>query len=220
MGEARASTAEAVPFLEEGMARALSAGFQVGHVTARLNLGCLLLGEDHAADAYEHLEGVDRTARQLGLRLLEGTARGELGRASLALGAGEAARRQLSEALGILGPVSRASVPRFAAYLAAAHAMEGHVEEARAGFAALESAPELKEDVALGALVALLRASVEGAELRAAPVGSAEAQRAERAFHARLEAARAAPPAAASSDLRGSLRLLERWRQTEVRPRS
>jgi tetratricopeptide (TPR) repeat protein len=211
LGEAGA--AEAEPFLDEGMSRALSAGFQVGHVTARLNLGCLLLGADHAADAYEHLETVDRMARQLGLRLLEGTARGELGRASLALGAGEAARRQLGEALGILGPVSRSNALRFTAYLCATHALEGRLEAARAGFAELEAAPEPRDDAALGALVALLRAAMDVAELRAAPPGGEEARRAERAFHQRLEAARAAPAAAASSDLRASLRLLERWSQ-------
>jgi predicted ATPase/class 3 adenylate cyclase len=218
MGEAGASTAEAAACLEEGMTRALSAGFQVGHVAARLNLGCLLLGMDRAEEAYEHLEAADQMGRQLGLRLLEGAARGELGRASLALGAGESARQQLSEALGILGPVSRSNALRFTAYLSATHAMEGRLAEARTGFAELEAAPEPRDDVALGALVALLRATVDGAELRGAPPGSEEARRAERAFHQRLEAARAAPAEAASSDLRGSLRLLERWRQAEVPP--
>jgi tetratricopeptide (TPR) repeat protein len=207
-------TSEAAAYLEEGMALALSAGYRVGHVVARLNLGCMLLGADRAPEAHEHLEAVDRMGRQLGMRILEGSARGELGRASLAIGELEEARRELTEAIGILGPVSRLMALRFSAYLAAGQAVAGPLDEARQGFAELEAAPELREDPTLRALVSLLRASVDLRELRAAAPGSGEATRAERELQQRLETARSAPAEVASSDLRGSLRMLERWRET------
>ena len=57
----------------------------------------------------------------------------------------------------------------------------------------------------------LARASLNLAEARAAAPGSAEWERARLAVRERLERARHAPAAAASSDLRGWIRLLERW---------
>jgi predicted ATPase/class 3 adenylate cyclase len=211
IGEA-GRAAEAMPLLEEAMAKALSVGYRVGYFITRMNLGCILLGEDRAEEAREHLETADRMGRQLGARILEGTARGELGRGSLVLGALEAARRELTEAIALLGPVSRLHVLRFTAWRAAAEALAGRLPAARRDFAELEAAPELRDDPVLRALVSLLRATVDLAELRAAPPDSEEARHAARQAHQRLEAARSAPVAAASSDLRGALRLLERWR--------
>jgi predicted ATPase/class 3 adenylate cyclase len=202
---------EAMPYLEEGMAKALSAGYHMGHIVARMDLGCILLGEDRAEEAREHLEAAERMGRQLGIRLLEGMTRGELGRALLAVGAMESARAHLSAASAVLEPVSRSHALRFSAYRAAAQAMEGKLPVARQGFAELEAAPELQDEPALRALTSLLRATVELVELRAAPPGSEQAQRAHQELQQRLERARKAPTEEASSDLRGSLRLLERW---------
>jgi tetratricopeptide (TPR) repeat protein len=210
IGEA-GRAAEAIPYLEEGMAKALSAGYRMGHIVARMDLGCILLGEGRASEACEHLAAVERMGRQLGVRLLEGMTRGELGRALLAVGSLAAARSHLSAAVSVLEPVSRSHALRFSAYHAAAHALEGALPLARQGFGELEAAPELRDEPALRALTSLLRATVEAVELRVAPPGSEEAQRAEREFQQRLERARSAPAAETSSDLRGSLRLLERW---------
>ena len=74
----------------------------------------------------------------------------------------------------------------------------------------------MREDTALNALTSLLRATVDLTELWAAPPGSEAARRAEEGFQQRLERARSAPAEAASSDLRGALRLLERWRQNRA----
>ncbi|HEX8701233.1 MAG TPA: cyclase, partial [Myxococcaceae bacterium] len=202
---------EAMPYLEEGMAKALSVGYHMGHIVARMDLGCILLGEDRAAEAREHLEAAERMGRQLGVRLLEGMTRGELGRALLAVGAREEARAHLSAASAVLEPVSRSHTLRFAAYRAAAHALEGELPAAHRGFAELEAAPELQAEPALRALASLLRATVDLAELRAAPPGSEQALQAEQQLQQRLERARKAPAEEASSDLRSSLRMLERW---------
>jgi predicted ATPase/class 3 adenylate cyclase/tetratricopeptide (TPR) repeat protein len=211
IGEA-GRAAEAVPYLEEGMAKALSAGYRMGHIVARMDLGCILLGEDRAAEACEHLEAAERMGRQLGVRLLEGMTRGELGRALLAAGSVEAARCHLSEAVAVLEPLSRSHALRFSAYHAAAQALGGELPLARRGFEELEVAPELRDEPALRGLTSLLRAAVELAELRVAPPHSEEARRAERELQQRLERARGAPTPETSSDLRGALRLLERFR--------
>ncbi len=202
---------EAMPFLEEGMAKALSVGYHMGHIVARMDLGCILLGEDRAAEAREHLEAAERMGRQLGVRLLEGMTRGELGRALLAVGAMEEARAHLSAASAVLEPVSRSHALRFTAYRAAAHALEGELPAARQGFSDLEATPELRAEPALRALTSLLQATLELAELRAAPPGSEQALEAGRRLRLRLERARQAPAEEASSDLRSSLRMLERW---------
>jgi predicted ATPase/class 3 adenylate cyclase len=215
IGEA-GQAVEAVPYLEEGMAKALSAGYHMGHIVARMDLGCILLGEDRAPEAREHLEAAERLGRQLGVRLLEGMTRGELGRALLAVGAMEAARAHLSAASAVLEPVSRSNALRFAAYRAAAHALEGELVEARQGFAEVEAAPELRDEPALRALTSLLHATVEVAQLRAAPPGSPRALQAEQELQQRLERARKAPAEEASSDLRGALRLLERWHKPQA----
>ncbi|KFE70770.1 ATP-binding protein [Hyalangium minutum] len=215
IGEA-GRTAEAVPYLEEGLAKSLSAGYRMGHIVARMDLGCVLLGEDRAAEACEHLAAAERMGRQLGIRLLEGMTRGELGRALLAVGTMEPARAQLSAAVAVLEPVSRSHALRFSAYHAAAHALAGALTVARQDFNELEAAPELRNEPALRALTSLLRATVEVAELRAAPPGTEEAWQAEQALQQRLERARTAPAAETSSDLRGALRLLERWREAQA----
>ena len=210
IGEA-GGTEEAVGLLEEAMVRAMAVGHRAGHVFARLNLGCFLLDAERTQEAREHLEAVVGMGRQLGMRLVEGCARGELGRAALAAGAVEAAEAHLSEAIALLNRVSRWNMLRFFAHLAAVQAMRGELPEARKGFAALESEPELRDDPILRELASLLRASLALARARVAPPGSEEAERWLREARARLERARGAPPAAASSDLRGWLRLLDRW---------
>jgi predicted ATPase len=210
VGEA-GNTAEAAAMLEEAMAKATSAGDRVGYAAARLNLGSFLLDEDRADEACEHLEAVVRTCRQLGMRIHEGGARGEYGRALLATGAVELARGHLTEAVTILSRVSRWHALRFTAHLAAVQAVGGHLAEARTTFAELDAAPELRDDPVLRELVFLARASVNLAEARLATPGSSEWERARLAVRERLEQARHAPTAAASSDLRGWLRLLERW---------
>jgi predicted ATPase/class 3 adenylate cyclase len=201
---------EAIPYLEEGMTKALSVGYHMGHIVARMDLGCILLGEGRAEEAREHLETAERMGRQLGIRLLEGMTRGELGRALLAMGATQPARAHLSAASAVLEPVSRSHALRFSAYRAAAHALEGELAAARQGFAELEAAPELKDEPALRALTSLLRATLALAELRTAPPGSEQALQAGQELQQRLERARKAPAQEASSDLRGTLRLLER----------
>jgi len=142
--------------------------------------------------------------------------RGELGRALLAVGSVEPARAQLSAAVAALEPVSRSHALRFATYLAAAHALEGKLQVARQGFNELEATPELAAEPALRALTSLLRATVELAELRAAAPGSEQALEAGRQLQQRLERARQAPAEETSSDLRSSLRMLERWSSTQA----
>jgi predicted ATPase/class 3 adenylate cyclase len=201
---------EAVALLEEALGKSTHVGDRFSHATARLNIGCLLLEENRAAEAVEHLEAAVPIGRQLGSRLLEACARGELGRAYLWLGVLEQAQIHLREAIATLAEVSRWHMLRFSAHLAAVHAALGQLPEASEGFLVLEAAPELREDPVLGELVSLLRAAVDLAAVRArAP--SALAQQLVAAARQRLERARQAPPAAASSDLRSSLRLLEQW---------
>jgi predicted ATPase len=210
IGEA-GRTEEAMDLLEEAMGQAIAAGHRAGHAFARLNLGCFLLDADRAMEAREHLESVVQMGRQLGMRLVEGCAQGELGRASLATGDMEAAQGSLTGAMELLAEVSRWNWLRFSAHLAAVQAARGDLAAARKGFAELEVAPELREDPILRELASLLRTSLSLAEARAAPPGSEEAERGRREVRERLERARGAPPSAASSDLRGWLRLLEQW---------
>ena len=140
---------------------------------------------------------------------MEGTSLGELGRASLARGDWKQARAALGEAVSILGRASRWQALRFIAHLAALEATCGELRAAREGFAAVEGAPELREDPALRQLVDLLRATLDLAEANAAPPGSAEGHEARSAAWRRIEAARHAPRETASSDIRGALRFLE-----------
>ena len=210
IGEA-GRTEEAMVLLEEAMVQAMEAGHRAGSAFARLNLGCFLLDAERTPEAREHLEAVVQLGRQLGMRLVEGCARGELGRASLAAGAVEAAEVHLSEAIALLNRLSRWNMLRFFAHLSAVQALRGELPEARKGFAALESEPELRDDPILRELSSLLRAALALARARVAPPGSEEAGRWLHEVRARVERARGAPPAAASSDLRGWLRLLERW---------
>jgi predicted ATPase/class 3 adenylate cyclase len=205
------NTAEAVAMLEVAMTKATSVGDRVGQAIARLNLGCFLLDEDRAAEACEHLEAVARASRQLGMRIYEGCSRGELGRALLATGAVEVAQGHLVEAVSIMSKVSRWHALRFTAHLAAVQAVGSQLAEARASFAELDAAPELRDDPVLRELASLARAALDLAESRVAAPGSPEAERAQVAVRDRLERARHAPAAAASSDLRGWIRLLERW---------
>ncbi|ATB50246.1 ATP-binding protein [Corallococcus macrosporus] len=209
-------TREAMGLLEDAMARSASVGDRAGHALARLNLGCCLLEEGRPRDAREHLLAAARIGRQLGQRLLEGTALGELGRAELALGAWSEAWARLSEAVSGLGRVSRGQVLRFAVYRAVVEACVGDAAAAEASFVVLEGAPELRENPVLRELAALLRASVDLAEARAAGDDVARAQRAFASVRQRIARARGAPPEAASSDLRGALGFLEEalWRLT------
>ncbi|HVG62739.1 MAG TPA: adenylate/guanylate cyclase domain-containing protein [Hyalangium sp.] len=203
------ATQEAVGFLEEALAKALGAGSRSGQAFARLNLGCCLLEADRPTEACEHLEAVVELGRQLGIRLVEGCARGELGRAYLVSGALEVAESHLTSATAILAQVSRWHALRFSLHLAAVKALRGGLPEARTGFAALESAPELQSDPVLRELAALLQATVELAESRAMPPGSEEGERLREQVRQRLERARDVPSEGASSDLRGWLRLIE-----------
>ncbi|QDE85645.1 ATP-binding protein [Myxococcus xanthus] len=209
-------TREAMSLLEDAMARSASVGDRAGHALARLNLGCYLLEEGRPQEAREHLLAAVRIGRQLGQRLLEGTALGELGRAELALGAWSEAWARLSEAVSGLGRVSRGQVLRFAVYRAVVEACVGDAAAAEASFVVLEGAPELRDDPVLRELAALLRAAVDLAEARAARDDVARAQRAFESVRQRIARARCAPPEAASSDLRGALGFLEDalWRLT------
>ncbi|GMU05994.1 ATP-binding protein [Corallococcus caeni] len=199
---------EAVMLLGEALGRALSVEDRAGQALARLNLGCYLMDAGGIAEACEHLESAVRLSRLLGQRLLEGTALGELGRASLVREDWAQARAALAEAITILGRASRWQALRFIAYRAALDAACGELRAARDGFAALEGAPELREDPALFQLVDLLRAALDLAEADAAPAGSAQAHEARAVARRRIAAARNAPRETASSDIRGALRFL------------
>ncbi|MBN1207427.1 MAG: AAA family ATPase [Myxococcaceae bacterium] len=201
---------EAVALLEEALSKSTHLGERFSHATARLNIGCLLLEESRAAEAVEHLEAAVPIGRQLGSRILEACARGELGRAYLGLGVPEKAEAHLREAIATLSEVSRWHMLRFSAHLAAVQAARGQLPAAQEGFLALEAAPELREDAVLGELVSLLRAAVDLAQART-EVFSERVEQCVAAARQRLERARRAPPAAASSDLRSALRLLEQW---------
>ncbi|MBZ4418377.1 adenylate/guanylate cyclase domain-containing protein [Myxococcus sp. RHSTA-1-4] len=208
IGEA-GRTREALGLLEEAMTRAASEGDRAGHALARLNLGCFLLEEGRAKEAREHLLAAGRMGRQLGQRLLEGTAMGELGRAELALGAMEEAWARLSEAVSGLGRVSRAQALRFAVHRAAVEAFLGDPSAAEASFVVLEGAPEFRDDPVLRELVSLLRGAVDVADARSLPGDDPRVRQARESVWRRLERARGAPAEAASSDLRGALRFLE-----------
>ncbi len=208
LGEA-GETQEAIALLREAMVKSTSAGDAVGHAIARLNLGCFLLEEDQALEAREHLETALRMGQHLGMIILEGTARGELGRAHMAVGAMEQARSCLSEAVSLLGQAARWYALRFSAHLAALHALEGRIAEARTGFAELKAAPELSQDAVLYTLTTLLQASLELAEARASPPQGAEARQALERARQGVEWARSAPASAMSSDLRAALRFFE-----------
>jgi predicted ATPase len=201
---------EAMTLLREAMDKATQAGDRVGYAIAHLNLGCFLLEEDRAREACEHLESTVRMSRQLGIRLLEGCARGELGRALLSTGAVEPAQSHLSDAVALLRPVARWHALRFSTHLAAVQAVAGRLSEAQAGFAELAATPEVQQDAVLFELMALLRAAVDLAESRAAPPGSEPARQALERARQRVERTRSVPENAASSDLRGARRFFER----------
>jgi predicted ATPase/class 3 adenylate cyclase len=209
LGEA-GNTAEAAALLGEALEKSARVGDRSGHALARVNLGCFLLDAGRAAEAREHLEATMRMGRQLGMRILEGVALGELGRALVALGATEAAHTCLAEAVSLLGQVSRWHALRFTAHSAAVQAALGHLPEAREGFALLEVAPELREDPVLGELTSLLRASLDLAEAVKASLASEEGMQALESARRRVARARGAPAEAASSDLREALRVMER----------
>jgi predicted ATPase len=203
-------TREAVALLEEALSKSTHVGDRFSQATARLNIGCLLLEENRAAEAVEHLGAAVPIGRQLGSRILEACARGELGRAYLWLDEPERAQVHLREAIATLSEVSRWHMLRFSAHLAAVQAALGQLPEASEGFLALEAAPELREDPVLRELVSLLRAAV-GLAVARTEGSSAQVEPFVAAARQRLERARRAPLAAASSDLRSLLRLLEQW---------
>jgi predicted ATPase/class 3 adenylate cyclase len=209
MGES-GSTAEAVALLDEALDKASRVGDRAGQALARVNLGCFLLDAGRAAEAREHLESAVRIGRQLGMRMLEGVALGELGRALVALRVMEAARACLTESISILERVSRWHALRFTAHLASVRAVLGDLVGAREDFDALEAAPELQGDAVLRELSSLLRASLDLAEAEWASPGSDEGRRALAEARRRVARARSAPPEAASSDLREALRELDR----------
>lgn len=208
MGEA-GSTGEAVALLEEAMEKASRVGDRSGHALSRVNLGCFLLDAGRASEAREHLEEAVRMGQHLGMRMLEGVALGERGRAQMALGALTGARVSLSAAIGLLEQVSRWHALRFTAHLSAVRAALGDLNGARDGLAVLESLGELREDAVLRELTALVRAGTDLAEARSAP-GSEQSRRALALARMRLARARNAPAEAASSDLREALRSFER----------
>ncbi|MFL5349221.1 MAG: ATP-binding protein [Hyalangium sp.] len=148
---------EAVALVTEAMTRAASVGDQAGHALARLHLGGFLLEQGRASEAREHFTAVMRMGRQLGVRLLEGTAMGELGRAELALGELAEARHWLAEAVSALEGVDRWHALRFAAHRAAVEAVLGDHSAAQASFEALEEEYEVQTDPVLRELVTLLR---------------------------------------------------------------
>jgi predicted ATPase/class 3 adenylate cyclase len=201
---------EALALLQEAADKSTGAGYRAGHAVARLNMGCFLLEEDRAEEASGHLEEAVLIGRQLGMRLVEGVALGELGRAALVAGAPQVARAHLTKAIALLAQVSRWHVLRFSTHAAAVHAALGELGAARERLTTLESAPELQEDPVLRELTSLQAVWVYLAEARAAPPGSEEARQAMESVRQRLERARHAPAEAASSDLRGALRLIER----------
>ncbi|WP_075006301.1 ATP-binding protein [Stigmatella aurantiaca] len=203
-------TMQAVGFLEEAFAKALGSGSRAGQAFARLNLGCYLLEADQPTEAIQHLEAVVELGRQLGLRIVEGCARGELGRACLNVGETENARAHLLNATSLLTGVSRWHALRFSLHLAAVQAAQGQLLEARRGFAALGGTQEIRNDPVLRELAGLLFATVALAELRAVPGGGLEAEQRRADIQQRLDRARLVPPEGASSDLRGWWRLLDR----------
>jgi predicted ATPase/class 3 adenylate cyclase len=223
IGEAGGS-AEALALLQEAADKSTGAGYRAGHAVARLNTGCFLLEEDRAEEASGHLEEAVLIGRQLGMRLVEGVALGELGRASLVAGAPQVARAHLADAITLLAQVSRWHLLRFSAHAVAVHAVLGEVGAARERLTALEAAPELQEDPVLRELTSLQAVWLHLVEARAAPAGSEAARQALQSVRQRLERARHPPAAAASSDLRGALRLLERnlrmLDSSEIRPQT
>ena len=157
-----------------------------------------------------HLEASARISKRLGSRILEAGARGDLGRAYLWLGALEQAQHHLREAISTMSEVSRWHMLRFSAHLAAVQAALGQIPEATESFRVLEAAPDLRDDPVLSELVSLLRATVDLAMARTGDPTTPKSQLVG-AARRRVLRARRAPPAAASSDLRSSLRLLEQW---------
>jgi tetratricopeptide (TPR) repeat protein len=150
---------EAVALVTEAMTRAASVGDQAGHTLARMHLGCFLLEEGRAHESREHLLAAVRMGRQLGARLLEGRAMGELGRAEQALGDLAEARHWLAEAVSALEGAARWQALRFAAHRAAVEAVLGDQQAARASFEALEEEPAVRADPSLRELVTRLRAA-------------------------------------------------------------
>ncbi|MDY7227189.1 adenylate/guanylate cyclase domain-containing protein [Hyalangium sp. s54d21] len=201
---------EGKALVEEAMTRAASVGDRAGHTLARLHLGCLLLEEGKASEAREHLTAAVRMGRQLGVRLLEGTAMGELGRAELALGDLAEARHWLAEAISVLDGVARWHALRFAAHRAAVDATLGDASAAIASFEALEEAPETSRCPVLRGLTTLLKTAADLALAEAASKGGEDARHAREAARRCVETFHGMPGEAFSSDMRGALRFLER----------
>jgi predicted ATPase/class 3 adenylate cyclase len=208
LGEAERSS-EAKALVTEAMSRATSAGDLAGHAHARFHLGCFLLEEGQAIEAREHLTAVMRMARQLGARLLEGMAMGELGRAELALGGLAEARYWLAEAVSALEEGARWHALRFAAYRAAAEAILGDLSAAQASFEALEEEPQVQADPVLRQLITLLRAVADLAVADEAPAGSEAARQARGAARRRMEAIQGSSEPVRASSVRRVLRFLE-----------
>jgi predicted ATPase/class 3 adenylate cyclase len=200
---------EAKALVTEAMSRATSAGDLAGHTLARLHLGRFLLEEGHAIEAREHLTAAMRMGRQLGARLLEGTAMGELGRAELALGGLAEARYWLAEAVSALEEGARWQALRFAAHRAAVEAILGDLPAAQASFEALEEEPQVRADPALRQLITLLRGVADLAMADEASPGSEEARQAREAARRRMEAVQGSPEPVRASCVRGVLRFLE-----------
>ncbi len=208
LGEAE-RLGEAKALVTEAMSRATSAGDLAGHTHARLHLGCFLLEEAQAIEAREHLTAAMRMGRQLGARLLEGMAMGELGRAELALGELAEARYWMAEAVSALEEGARWHALRFAAYRAAVEAILGDLPAAQASFEALEEEPQVKADPVLRQLITLLRAVGDLAMADEAPVGSEAARQAQEAARRRMEAIQGSSEPVRASSVRGVLRFLE-----------
>jgi hypothetical protein len=198
-----------VELVTEAMTRAASVGDQAGHTLARLHLGGFLLEQGRVIESREHFTAVMRMGRQLGVRLLEGTAMGELGRAELALGELAEARHWLAEAVSALEGVDRWHALRFAAHRAAVEAVLGDLSAAQASFTALEEEYEVQTDPVLRELITLLRAAAELSMATESPEGSEAARRARDAARRRVEALEGASTAVTSSDVRGAVRFLE-----------
>ncbi len=200
---------EAKALVTEAMSLATGAGDLAGHTLARLHLGCFLLEEGQAIEARDHLTAAMRMGRQLGARLLEGTAMGELGRAELALGGLADARYWLAEAVSALEEGARWHALRFAAHRAAVEAILGDLPAAQASFEALEEEPQVQADPVLRQLITLLRAVADLAVADEAPVGSEAARQAREAARWRMDAVQASCEPVHASCVRGVLRILE-----------
>jgi predicted ATPase/class 3 adenylate cyclase len=202
-------TREALSLLEEASDKAARLEERVMWGIIQSNLGCYLLEEGLEVEACGLLETALRASRQLGLLYLTGGILGELGRAYMVAGKMKAAQACLEQAEPSVRATFQWHALRIAIHLAATLAELGQVAAARERFAALEATPTLQSDATLRELTALLRASLDLAEARALPAGSAEARQALEQARRRLEQARKVPPEGTSSDLRVMLRTIE-----------